>query len=385
MARFYLDHNATTPVLPEALEAYRRAIVDTPGNPSSLHDSGRRARAALEAAREEVADLLMSADDEVVFTSGGTESNNLALLGAVRAREREGEEVRIVSSHAEHPSVLEPLRLLQQEGASLRLTDPRPGIVVEAEKLVLDPASSLVVMQWANSETGALQPVDELAELLPDETHWHCDAVQGWGRLPWNRALARADTLTFSGHKFGAPVGVGVLRIRSEARVDPIMVGGQQQHRLRAGTESVALAVALATAMRLSVERQASTATALQAATRRIEQELLRRFPEARANHPAARLPNTLSLCLRGVDGRQILPAFDTDGLEASQGSACSSGSPRPSPALVASGLSEPEAQTSVRLSLGAPISCGKVEEMIHRLSRCIERLYHIANNNPPS
>jgi len=383
----FLDANAGIPARPEVLETFLRVAREFPANPASLHTPGRRAQGVLEDAREQVAALLGRRPREVVFTSGATEGCNLALLGAARARRRlEGEPCPLVASRAEHPAVLGPLRLLQQEGHPLRLVplDRHARVPVAAlQEAAGELAPGVLALQWANNETGAIQDLPAALPLARGGWHLHCDAAQGVGKVPWPESLAGFHTVAFSGHKFGAPKGFGVLVVAEEALLDPPFAGGGQQRGLRPGTESPAGAAALAHALELAFREQEAFARRARAATRLLLEELRAGIPGLGENHPpeeAARLPNTLNLRLPGVDGRALLPACDAEGLAVASGSACASGSALPSPVLLACGLAQDDARTSLRLSLGPEVGGGLVREAARRLLRLHARLYELAN-----
>lgn len=350
-----------------------------------MHRAGRHAQAVLEQAREEVGALLRTGARNILFTSGATEANNLAILGAARAYRRvTGEALRLISSKAEHPAALAPLRLLQQEGFPLRLIPVAEGALIRAEDVLdarEDARASFTVLQWANNETGAVQPLARLAEMTGADHLWHCDAVQGFGKLPWDPALAQATTLSLSGHKFGAPKGIGVLRLQDAAMLDPIQVGGGQQRSLRSGTESPALAASLAHALRLACEEQSAHAEAWIAAKNGFLSVLEESGVPYAINHPQDErcLSNTLNLRFAGLDGRLLVPACDADGLEISAGSACSSGAALPSPVLVASGLDPELARASLRVSLGPNSSLKSAKEAANRLAQVLGRLYEVA------
>lgn len=383
--RIPLDANAGVPARAEAVEAWLRAEREAPGNPSSIHRSGRRAQSVLEDARDRVAAALRCGPREVVFTGGATESNNLALFGAARALRRlGGSPPLLIASPAEHPAVLAPLRILQEDGFPLRMLPvdacARADVAAAASAVAGAPAC-VIALQWANNETGAVQDLAAAAELAGGAAHLHVDAVQGIGKLPWEPALEQAHTLTVSGHKIGAPKGVGVLRVAEGAPLDPLIAGGGQQRGRRAGTESPALAAALATALELALAEQEEFARAAEmnceaflAAARGCGRPLELRSP---ARGP--RLPNTLCITLRGVDGRALLPACDAEGLDVSSGAACSSGAAQPSAVLLATGLDEDAARATVRVSFGPGMPIELAREAGARFAMLARRLYEVA------
>lgn len=379
----YLDSNASAPVHPAVLETYVRVAREAPANPASLHRAGRRAQGVLEESRERIARLLRSQPREILFTGGATEANNLALLGAARAAARlHGRPCVLIASRAEHPAVLSPLRRLQQEGHPLHLVPLDPSARVRFEDLsaaIEEARPGVVALQWANNETGAVQPIRALAESLGSEVHFHCDAVQGFGKLPWDEGLEQAQTLALSGHKFRAPKGVGVLRVREDAFLDPVLTGGGQQRNLRPGTENAAAAAACAHALELAFDAQAEFAQETQAACTALLRRLRELLPELQCNHPddqALRLPNTLNVSFSGIDGRALLPACDVAGLSVSSGAACSSGSAQPSAVLLACGVHEDLARASLRITFGWGQNETTGVEAANRIAVLVKRLY---------
>ncbi len=378
----FLDANAGLPTRPEALEAWRKIEQECPANPASLHAPGRKARAALEGARETVAGLLQAEKGEIVFTSGATEANNLALLGGATLLAREsGAKPKIFGSEAEHPSVLGPLRRLQQEGFPLTLLPVTKGGFVEIEAFDAPPEESLIALQWANNETGCVQNLEALKTLAP-QSLLHCDGAQGWGKLAPKAALENADFLVLSGHKFGAPKGVGVLRTRDHLGVDPLFAGGGHQGGLRPGTESPALAAAFALALELSEEERPLWENSGERALKALSRTVSEGFPEALFHQPGpgvASLPNTASVGFPGVDGRALLPACEKSGLAVSAGSACSTGAPTPSTVLIASGVNPELARATLRISFppGAGRAAGETAGRL--LAEVATRAYEVA------
>ena len=360
MSRVYLDHNATTPLRPEARAAYLEALEGTT-NASSLHASGRRARARVDEARERVAAALGVAEDEVLFTSGGTESNNLALLGAM-AGQPEG---HIVTTGVEHPSVLEAAAEAQRRGARwVSLAVDGQGTLDEGAytEALRDPRCRVVSVMRANNEIGTVYPLPEIAQVLRNLSTdhrpvFHTDAVQALGRIPIALDEWGVDLATFSAHKVGGPVGCGVLVRRSGVELANLMFGGGQESELRPGTENVAAIAASAVAIELAVAEQEAYAHRVGALARALWSELHTTLPEARLLGPsidaAERLPNTVTVSIGDLDGRVLVTRLDVAGLEASAGSACASGSLEPSHVLLALGLSRERARAGLRLSLG--------------------------------
>jgi cysteine desulfurase len=352
--RIYLDYNATSPLDPRVLEAMRPWLEGKFGNPSSIHWAGREARAAVDRARGQVAKLLGAAPSEIVFTSGGTEADNLALRGVVRAARAIAP--HLVVSAIEHPAVSEAAQALQEEGVALsRVGVGREGrIDPDRLEAALRPETLLVSVILAQNETGALQPVAEIARRSRERGILvHTDAVQAAGRLPLRVADLGVDLLSLSGHKIGAPQGVGALYVRRGVRLEPIHRGGGQERGRRSGTENVAGIVGLGAAAELAEAELGVVPARVQALRDRLERELCAAIPGLRVNSPGERLCNTLSLLIDAVEGEALLLALDLEGIAASSGSACSSGTMRPSPVLLAMGLTPEEAHGSLRLSLG--------------------------------
>ena len=354
-APIYLDHAATTPVDPAVLEAMQPFFGPRFGNPSSTHRWGREARVALDEARERVARCIGAAPDEVCFTSGGTEGDNLAVLGpwrALRERGRPG----VVTTPIEHKAVLAAVHQAAAEGADERLVAVRPsGLVDEAafDAAVADAAVATVM--WVNNEIGVVQPIARLAERAKGAgAVFHTDAVQAFGKLDVDvRALA-ADLLTISGHKIGAPKGIGAIYIRRGTPLQPMLHGGAQDRGRRPGTENVAFAVGLARAAELAVEKREREWARLEGLRDRLEAAILARVPDAVIHaREATRAPHITNVSVPGVDAESLLMALDLAGVACSGGSACQSGSATPSHVLAALGVRPDLAAGAVRMSLG--------------------------------
>lgn len=367
------------------MEEWLRAQREAPANPASIHRSGRRAQAVLEDARDRVAQLLRCGAREIVFTSGATESCNLALFGAARALRRlHGAPSLLIGSAVEHPAVLAPLRLLQSEGWPLRLlpVDATARVDTSALAATLSGAkSAIVAVQWANNETGAVQNLLPVAALASPDVHWHADAVQGVGKLLWDAALDSAQTLALSGHKIGAPKGVGMLRVSESALLDPWVVGGGQQRGRRAGTESPAMAAAFACALALALAEQETFAKAAAAICEAFLTPLRASGVPFLCNTPRdhPHLAHTLSLTVPGIEGRALLPACDAEGLDVSSGAACSSGAAQPSAVLLACGLDAAAARATVRISFLSGTAPATAREAGERFAGVARRLYEVA------
>jgi cysteine desulfurase len=375
----YFDSNATARMRPEVLDAYVEALRTVGGNPSSLHEPGRRARHLLDDARERIAAALHVHEDELVFTSGGTESNNLALLGSLRPSPR-GRMLAV--SAIEHSSVLGPARALEREGAKLVLlpVDETGTVNLEVLRSTLrEPQLALVSTMAANNELGTCAPLEELSAALNDapcRPRWHIDAVQALGRIPLDLRGLRVDLASFSLHKLGGPLGVGVLYRRAGVSLEPLFWGGEQEQALRPGTENVAGAVAAARAIELAVAETHSHAARLRRLSARLWMELAVKLPQVRLlglpiEHPR-RLPGTLNLLCPKIDGKVLVMRLDLAGLAISAGSACASGSLEPSHVLRAIGCNEEEARAGLRLSLGREVGDEDVDRAVEILWRTL-------------
>ncbi|MBE3602025.1 cysteine desulfurase [bacterium] len=352
--RVYLDHNAGSPIRPSARSAMVRCLEEERGNPASAHRSGQRARRELERARERVAELLGARPETIVFTSGGAESNNLAIFGAARAA---GSRRRIVSSAIEHSSVLAPLADLEARGFEVvRLAPDRDGRIDAGKAAAaIDDNVALITLGLVNAEVGAIQQVAPIAEAARRaRAVFHLDAAQAVGRMPIDVRSLGCDLLTMSGHKIGGPSGIGALYCAQETQVAPLILGGPQERGMRAGTPNLpgavgfrAAAEEVASALHAETSRIASLANALL-------EFLLGAIPGLELNGPRLeRVPNTLNLTFPGVLGESLLMALDLEGVEASMGSACAAGAVEPSHVLVAMGRTASAARSSLRISLG--------------------------------
>ena len=353
----YLDHAATTPVRREVVEAMEPFFGPRFGNPSSVHRWGREARAALDEARERVARCLGAKPDEICFTSGGTEADNLAVLGPLRSQQAKGRSA-IVSTPIEHKAVLATVHHAVHHGATERMLDVTSDGVVDLSSLdrALDDAVAVCTVMWVNNEVGTIQPVPEIAERVKAcGGVMHTDAVQAFGKLDFSLKNVPVDLLTISGHKIGAPKGAGAVFIRRGTKIDPMFHGGSQDRGRRPGTENVAAAVALARAAELAVEERETECARLKALREQLEEGLLSRIPDAVIHgRGAPRASHIVNISVPGTDSESLLMALDLKGIAASGGSACSSGSISPSHVLVAMGVSPELAGAAVRMSLGA-------------------------------
>jgi cysteine desulfurase len=353
----YLDHAATTPVREEVFEAMKPFYGPRFGNPSSTHRWGREARAALDEARERVGRCLGARPDEICFTSGGTEGDNLAILGAWRALKAKGR-TAVVTSPIEHKAILGAVHQAAREGAEERvLVMTRDGTVdMQSFDALVDDAVAVCSMMWVNNEIGTIQPVPELsAKAKKRGALFHTDAVQAFGKVPIDARSQEFDFLTISGHKFGAPKGIGALFIRRGTTVEPLMHGGTQDRGRRPGTENVAAAVGLARAAELTLAESEAHCARLRKLRDRLEAGILAKVPDAVIHGRGAdRAPHIANISVPGTDSESLLMALDLRGIAASGGSACQSGSISPSHVLSAIGVSPDLASAAVRMSVGS-------------------------------
>jgi cysteine desulfurase len=373
MHPIYLDHNATTPLLPEAWEAMRPLMTEAFGNPSSAHHAGRKARQALEDAREMVAALLGATPDEVTFTSGATEANNLAVFG-LTSPDPPG---LVLASPLEHPCVIEPLNRLAAGGFNVEWLPVSPRGIVEW--IAPHPGTRLVSVMLANHETGAIQPVREIAAALPPGVPFHCDAAQAVGKIPVNFRELGVAALSASAHKFRGPKGVGVLILKRGTPFRPLMFGGHQQHGRRPGTEPVPLAVGMAVALDHAVRHVNANRTKLEASRSRLWEQLRKLASPVVLNGPEPGrldvLPTTLNVSFPGCRADLLLMALDIAGVACSTGSACSSGSLLPSPVLKAMGVADEVLQSAIRFSFGPDTALADIDDAAGRIASAVGRM----------
>jgi cysteine desulfurase len=371
----YLDNAATTPVDPRVLEAMLPHL-SRRGNASSLHASGAAAREAVEEARGEVAELIGAAPDEIYFTSGGTESDDLAVLGLARAAP--ATKRHAVVSRVEHAAVRESARRLESEGFGVSWVEVGSDGMVDPAAFAnaLRPETALAAVIWANNEVGTVEPIEELAQICAERgVPLHADAVQAAGRLTLDVGKVPVSTLALSGHKLYGPQGVGALYVRDGVSLDPLLYGGGQERGLRSGTENVAAIVGLGAAARLAREEMSERV--------RHEEELRDRIlagvteiPGVRVNgHPRKRLSNNVHLIVEGVEAEGLVLFLDALGYEIGSGSACASGGHKASPVLLAMGLDEREAFSAVRITVGKDNTAGEVEGFLEAFSMATSRL----------
>lgn len=370
----YLDHAATTPVRDEVFDAMRPFFGTRFGNPSSTHRWGREARAALDEARERVARCLGARSDELCFTSGGTEGDNLAILGAWRAMREKGRRA-VVSTPIEHKAVLGAIHQAAREGAEERLleVDADGCVSIESFDALVDDSVAVCSVMWVNNEIGTIQPIPALAERSRERgVLMHTDAVQALGKVEINAGKQQFDLLSISGHKIGAPKGIGTLFIRRGTPLQPLMHGGTQDRGRRPGTENVASVIGLARAVELVLEDGERECRRVEALRDKLEAAILERMPDAVIHgRNAPRVPHVLNVSVPGTDSESLLMALDLKGIAASGGSACQSGSVSPSHVLVAIGVSPELAAAAIRMSLGALTT----EECVSRVAEVFPAL----------
>lgn len=376
--RVYLDYNATTPPAPEVAEAMAGALRDVFGNASSVHAFGQQAKAALDQARQQVAALVGSDASEVVFTSGGTESDGLALRGVAEAAEA-GERREIIVSAIEHEAVLNTARALARRGWRVIHLPVDASGVVDPDRLreVISARTALVSVMHANNETGAIQPIAELAAIAHNQgAVMHTDAVQSAGKLALDARALDVDLLSISAHKCYGPKGAGALWVRRGTRVVSQMTGGRQERSRRAGTENVPAIVGFGVAAARAREALADEAPRLASLRDRLERGVLARVPGTVVNAgEAARVPNTANISFDRVEAESLLIALDLEGIAVSTGSACSSGTLEPSHVLKAMGLPAGRTQSSIRFSLGRPTTDAEIDRVLDVLPGLVEKL----------
>lgn len=383
MDAIYLDHAATTSIRPEALEAMHAVLAEGLGNASSMHRWGRAARSRLEEARERIAAVLGARRHEIVFTSGGTESDHLAVQGRWRAYRQGGRPGVVVCSAVEHKAVLSAIRATAQEGASaVILAVDETGRVEEdslREALAAEP--TVVSVIWGNNEVGTLQPIAQIADRCREAgVAFHSDAVQALGRVPIAVGDMGIDLLTVSAHKIGGPTGIGALYVRDGVELEPFLTGGGQERGLRSGTANVAAAVGFAVATELAERDRVLESERLGRLRDRLEAGLLTGVPGLVVNGAGAeRLPQILNISIPGVDQEALLMALDLEGLAVSSGSACQSGAVEPSHVLVAMGRTAPD-EASIRFSLGRTTTEAEIDSAIDRFTTVVDRVRSLAN-----
>ena len=378
MHRVYLDNNATTPVLPEVFEAMRPYFSEEFGNASSIHHHGQHVRAAVEAARESVAALLGARPAEVVFTSGGTEADNLAIFGLIKPGDH------VISSVIEHHAVLNSCKRLEQIGCEVTYVpvDGRGLISPDDIRRALRSNTRLITIMMANNETGVLQPVEEIGAIAAEaDVYFHTDAVQAAGKVPVDVNRIRCDLLSISGHKMHAPQGIGALYVRRGTLIQPLLYGGRHERARRAGTENAPGIVALGQAAEIAREAFARGDLEEMAALRdHIQKTILEQVESVGINGDGApRVPNTTNIWFDYIEGEALVIALDLKGVAVSTGAACSSGAIEPSHVLTAMGLSGDRARASIRFSLGKQNTAADVDMLLDLLPGTVARLRELS------
>ncbi len=378
MRRVYLDNNATTPVLPEVFEVMRPYFSESFGNASSIHHHGQETRAAVEGARDSVAALLGCRASEIVFTSGGTESDNLAIAGLTAPGDH------AITSSVEHHAVLHAVKHLEKTGCEITClpVDGRGLVDPEDVRRALRPNTRLISIMMANNETGVLQPFEEIGRIAAEtDVFFHTDAVQAAAKIPIDVARIGCDALSISGHKIHAPQGVGALFVRKGTRLQPLFHGGRHERSRRAGTENVPGIVGLGKAAELAAQGfERGDDQKLAALRDRLQQGILSQIDEAGVNGDgAARTPNTTNIYFDHIDGEPLVIALDLKGLAVSSGAACSSGAIEPSHVLTAMGLRPDRARASVRFSLGKQTTAEDVDFALALVPETVARLRQLS------
>ncbi len=376
--RIYFDHNATTPLDPSVVETMARVMTTEFGNASSVHHFGQRAKAVLDEARSSVAALIGAEPSEIVFTSGGTESDNFALRGVAEALEPTGRR-HLIASSIEHEAVLVTVRALARRGWRTTLLPVDTTGIVKPEALAeaLADDTAIVSVMHANNEIGTVQPITELARLAHARgALFHTDAVQSIGKIPADVRALGVDLLSLSAHKFNGPKGAGALWIKRGTRVTAILTGGKHERSRRAGTENVPAIAGLGVAARLAAKKISTDSPRIAALRNRLEEAILARVPGTAINGVREpRVPNTTNISFDAVEAESLLIALDLEGVAVSTGSACSSGTLEPSHVLKAMGLPSPRTQNSIRISLGAGNTAAEADFLVSKLPGIVDKL----------
>ena len=378
MQRVYLDHNATTPVHPAVVEAMTKVLREDFGNPSSVHHFGQRAKSAMDQARSSVASLIGADPSEVVFTSGGTESDNFAIRGAAEALDATRRR-HLIATTIEHEAVLNTLKALARRGrpTTLLRVDGTGIVAPDALKEALTDDTAVVSVMHANNEIGTIQPILELARIAHERgALFHTDAVQTAGKVTVDVKALDVDLLSISAHKFYGPKGVGALWIRRGLRLLPVLTGGKHERSRRAGTENVAGIVGMGVAATLAAAKMDEEAKRMSALRDRLEDEVLRAVPGTIVNGARSpRVPNTTNISFDRIEAESLLIALDLEGVAVSTGSACSSGTLEPSHVLKAMGFPPHRTQNSIRFSLGAANTEADVDRVVAILPGIVDKL----------
>ena len=381
MRRVYMDHNATTPVHPEVLEAMMPFFRDQFGNASSIHWAGREVKKFLDEAREKVAALMNADPQEILFTGCGTESDNMAIKGVASTHQDKGR--HIITSKVEHHAVLHTCQFMEGLGYQISyLSVDRDGLIdLEELRRSIRPDTVLVTIMFANNETGTIMPVQEIGEICREKgVTFHTDGVQAVGKIPIDLKKLPVDILSLSGHKLNTPKGIGAQFIRKGTKLSPLIHGGAQERNRRAGTENIPYIIGLGKACEIAQRNFQKRHEYLRNLRDRLQEGISQAVPHVELNgHPVRRLPNTLNASFLYVEGESLLLNMDLEGIAVSSGSACSSGSADASHVILAMGKSPLVAQSAIRFSLGLTSAAGDVDYVLEVLPRIIERLRAIS------
>ncbi|MBS4032063.1 MAG: cysteine desulfurase NifS [Clostridiales bacterium] len=376
MKKIYLDHGATTQLSEEVFETMKPYLFELYGNPSSLHSFGREVRKGLEEAREKVAAAIGAQPREIVFTSGGTESDNLAIRGVARAQQKKGN--HIITSAVEHHAVIDTCHALKEEGFDITVVpvDETGMVSVKDVAAAITDKTILITIMMANNEVGTIQPVAEIGKLAREKgITFHTDAVQAIGNLPINVEELNCDLLSLSGHKFYGPKGTGALYVRKGTRLKVYSFGGSQERKLRPGTENVPGIIGLGKAIELAVKDMEQKTARVAGLRDRLIDGLLK-LPDVRLNgHRTQRLPGNVNVSIQYVEGESLILSLDLKGIASSSGSACTSGSLDPSHVLLAMGLDHQTAHGSLRLTLGVENTDEEIDYVLEVVPEIVERL----------
>ena len=377
MKRIYLDHNSTTPLHPEVLEAMLPYYKEAFGNPSTIYSFGQETRKATDEAREKVANLIGASPEEIIFTSGGTEADNVALKGVATALEKKGK--HIVTSSIEHHAVLSTLKYLEKRGykVSFLPVDKYSFLDPKKVKEAITSQTILISVMHANNEVGTIEPISEIGEIARKAgIYLHTDAIQTIGKIKVNVDDLKVDLLSLSAHKFYGPKGAGALYVRKGTRIHPLLHGGYQERRRRAGTENVAGIVGLGKAAEIASKEMVQQSRRESNLRDRLEKMIRENINHCQLNgHPTQRLPNTLNISFEFIEGESLILNLDLKGIAASTGSACTSGSLEPSHVLMAMGVAPEIAQGSIRFSLGRDTQKEDIDYTVENLVEIVTRL----------
>ena len=373
----YLDYNSTTPVDRAVLDAMLPYFADNFGNASSIHSSGQRGRSAVDAARDSVAALIGAKTAEIVFTSGGTEADNLALFGSLAASNHSGK--HIITTAIEHHAVLNAAQALEKQGIDVTYVPVGASGIVDPQDVrrALRPETILVSVMHANNELGTIQPIEEIGRIAAEaDVYFHCDAVQSAGKLPLDVNRLGVDLLSISAHKIYGPKGVGALYVRAGTPLEPQFHGGHHERDRRPGTENVPGIVGFGKAAELARVRLATDSARIESLRDRLEEMLLNSLASVRVNGDRSRrVPNTTNLAFTAAGGEALVIALDLQGVACATGAACSSGAVEPSHVLLAIGLSPDEARSSLRFSLGRTTTAAEIDRAADIIPPTVERL----------